>query len=185
MGQHKLLLPWNNDRVIDHVLQAWTSCRVSQTVVVIRNDDPLLVEACRNWPVTICSLDADTEDMKTSIQYGLSFVKQTWQPADTDHCLFAPADLPRLTSEVIDLVIDSANGSEQIVAPYVAERRRHPVSFPWNTTRAVFELGPDEGLNAILDRSEIKRVELDRKFLIDDIDTRADYLREIELARIR
>ena len=29
MGQHKLMLPWHDARIIDRVLQAWTSSRVS------------------------------------------------------------------------------------------------------------------------------------------------------------
>ena len=178
MGDHKLLLPWQDGRVIDRVLKAWTSSLVSRTLVVIRKDDEMLHDACRSWPVTTLLLECDTPDMKASIQQGLSYVERVWGPSDMDYCLIAPADLPRLTSRVIDLVVDASKGAKQVVAPYFGDQRGHPVSIPWNMTRAIHDLKPDEGLNDLIERCDLNPVELDRRLRIRDIDTPADYERE-------
>lgn len=178
MGEHKLLLPWDGVRVIDKLLQAWTSSRVSRTLVIVRKEDKSLYKACCTWPVTVLQLESATPDMKASVQQGLSHIENCWEPSDTDYCLIAPADLPRLSNDVINLVIDASVGSKQIVAPYFGDQRGHPVSFPWKMTKAIFDLGPDEGLNALIERSDVRSVMIDNKSRIQDIDTPADYQRE-------
>lgn len=178
MGDHKLMLPWHDNRVIDKVLNAWTSSRVSRTLMIVRKQDKLLRDACRSWPVTVLPLEFETSDMKASIQQGLSYIENYWAPSAKDYCLIAPADLPRLTAHVINIVIDASVGSKRIVAPYFGDRRGHPVAFPWKITKAIFDLLPDEGLDALIERSDVKQLLLDSKWRIQDIDTPADYQRE-------
>ena len=105
-AQHKLLLPWNNSTVIDQVLSAWTQSRTTRVIVIVRQNDVALQEACRRWPtVNLVIPEHDPEDMKRSIQHGLQHMAARFEPAESDRWLVAPADLPTLTSELIDCVI--------------------------------------------------------------------------------
>ena len=178
MGQHKLLMPWNAEKVIDVVLRAWTDSKVDQVVVVVREDDLKLIEACNPWPVEVLPLAEETLDMKATVQQGLKFIESNWTPESHDCCLIAPADLPKFSDSVINHVIDSCQGESRVVVPWYGEKQGHPICFPWNATPMIFELGPDEGLNALVTGFDTRRVDLDTHLRPRDIDTPEDYRRE-------
>ena len=118
--------------------------------------------------------------MKASIQLGLKHIKSNFAPVHSDHCLIAPADLPRLKTGVIDGVIGASKGNRQIVVPYFGEKSGHPVCFPWHQTDGIFELAINEGLNSLIDRTKYKRAQFSEEKRARDIDTPADYQREIQ-----
>ena len=150
MGQSKLLLPWGDHTIIDAVLRAWTTSQVDQVVVVIRCDDEDLRDACERWPVQIVATDQDPPDMKASIQIGLRHLSAV--ASDGDRCFIAPADLPMLTSELIDQIL--ANDSDKIVVPKFGDKSGHPALLPWRITRQIFELAADQGVNQIVNQHE-------------------------------
>jgi len=129
MGQPKLLLPWNGWTVLDQVLCAWTESLVENIVVVVRRDDEALQVACRRWPVHLVQPMDDPPDMKSSVLAGLTFLSEFWQPADEDRCFVAPADLPRLSAELIDQLLATNVPTEKIVVPQFEDRTGHPALF--------------------------------------------------------
>ena len=42
MGEPKLLLPWGNSTIIEHVVATWQASQVDELVVVVRADDKAL-----------------------------------------------------------------------------------------------------------------------------------------------
>ena len=181
MGTHKLLMPWNDGRVIDCVLQAWTSSCVDHTVMAVRSDDKLLIEAAQlHSSIQILALNTDTQDMKQTIQTGLEYIQSNWSPIETDRCLIAPADLPKLTHRLIDEVANAIES--KIVVPIYGNKTGHPSGFPWVKTREIFELNQNEGLDALIKRSPIKNISFDISLRPRDIDTPDDYTRERESA---
>lgn len=179
MAEPKLLLPWKKGTVIDAVLRAWTSSRVQEVVVVVRKDDQALQQACRNWPVHVIHPAVDPPDMKHSIECALRYVDDRFHPSPADCCFFAPADIPQLTSDIIDQMLTVMTGrpvSEPVVlVPTFGDRSGHPVLIPWTMTHAVFELADDEGLNALVERSRKESVRFPVARYFSDLDTPEEY----------
>ncbi len=152
MKRHKLLLPWKSSTVIEHVLAAWTSSRVSRVVVVARESDRELQVICRRAEVDLVLPDVDPPDMKISVQHALTHIQRKYDPAVSDAWMLAPADMPRISSTVVDQVLDAhgtgtlANDDRKIIVPTVRGQTGHPVLFPWPLHREVFSLGAEEGV---------------------------------------
>ena len=179
MGQPKLLMPWQGRRVIDSVLNAWTNSLATRVLVVLRNEDAELIQACRKWAVDIVPLKQPTADMKGSILAGLEQIANQCSPLYTDQILIAPADLPRISTELIDQVARSKS-SDKIVVPYFCEKRGHPIRIPWKLTQLIRTLGQSEGLNTLIESNPISRVKISPDLRPRDIDTPEDYHREIQ-----
>jgi CTP:molybdopterin cytidylyltransferase MocA len=179
MGGHsKLLLPLDGATVMDQVLRAWTESRADRVIVVLRQDDVELQAVCQRWtPVNIVIAKQDPEDMKRSIQLGLEWITRRFEPAGPDRWLVAPADLPTLRSWLIDRVIEASGQSDKIVVPRFGDSGGHPVSFPWSLVPEVFQLGPDQGINHLVERHCVDWLPLPASERPRDIDTPDDYSR--------
>ncbi len=175
MGQPKLLLPWRNWTLIDQVLQAWTLSQVDQIVVVVRSDDSPLQEACGRWPVHLVRTLETPQDMKASVCFGLSFLEQHWKPAADDRCFIAPADLPGLTCNIIDQLLQADADSSAIKVPQFGSRSGHPVLLPWSITEQIHRLPDDKGVNHVVDTNPQQIVEFQEQDYFSDVDTCQDY----------
>jgi molybdenum cofactor cytidylyltransferase len=177
-ARHKLLLPWNSATVIDHVLRAWTESRADRVVVIVRKGDLQLQEACRCWPnADLVIPNNDPHDMKRSIQLGLRHIAAVCEPAESDLWMVAPADLPTLTAELINRVIDASRDTDSVVVPRFGDRRGHPVSFPWSLVPDVFNLGAEQGINRLTADDSVQWLDLPADEHPDDVDTPEDYVR--------
>jgi molybdenum cofactor cytidylyltransferase len=178
MGRPKLLLPWGDVTLIEHVLAVWRGSRVERVVVVTRGDDADLADVCRRCGVDVAPAIPPPPDMRASVRHGLAYVAQTWRPAPADVWLVAPADLPGLTVETIDRVLAAHDPSRpEIIVPR-GERRGHPVLFPWGLADEVARLPEDCGINELLRRHAVREVRCEAAAGAgDDLDTPEDYER--------
>lgn len=177
-GPHKLLLPWQGRPVIAAVLDAWAASRVDRIWIVVREDDSELIAACRHHSrVEMLVPDADPPDMKASVQFALRRIETEIGTTERDRWLLAPADLPTLTSQLIDRVLQVGRRSNAIVAPRFGGRPGHPVSFPWRFFTEVFSLPSDRGINRLLRDHEPDWIDLPLDQRPADIDTPEDYRR--------
>lgn len=179
MGQPKLLLPWGTGKLIDHVLEAWTSSRVNHVVVVLRSDDPELSRACARWSVGIVQPEDPPGDMKASIRIGLRYLETQFQPTANDRCFIAPADLPTLTSKTIDRLIDAESDSSNIIAPRFGDRWGHPALLPWEMTSEIFQLADNHGVDRVVQRHKKTAVQFAAEEAITDVDTPDEYQRAL------
>lgn len=177
MGQSKLLLPWGDGLLIDQVLHAWTSSEVRQVFVIVRKDDLELAEACRRSGAQIIFPTSDPQDMKESVQCGLRVIAESFRPSEQDRCFVAPADLPTLTPQIIDRLIATEVDASTIVVPQFGEKQGHPALLPWQITREIFELGPDEGVDRVVKRHEKLAVAFAESERVMDVDTPEEYQR--------
>lgn len=179
MGRPKLLLPWRETTVIQHVLATWRASQVSRTVVVVRPDDDELATVCRNAGVDVVVPATAPSEMKVSIEHGLRHVERAYCPSDDDAWLLAPADIPGISNSTIDrlLLASAGNSSPAIVVPCHEGRRRHPVLFPWSMAREVSELTDGEGVNVLLQRHPVREIACPEAGTQDDLDTPDDYRR--------
>lgn len=175
---HKLLLTWNGASVIEHVLQAWSQSLAAAVIVVVRADHTALQAACRRWAgVDVVIPPRDPADMKQSIQWALRHAEEHYAPQPTDRWLVAPADLPTISSRLIDGVIAASRQTGAIVGPRFGDRRGHPVSFPWSLAPRVFQLAEDEGINRLLEEQVVDWLRLPGEEYLADLDTPDDYRR--------
>jgi len=167
MGQPKLLLPVGGQPLIWHTLTAWVRSNVSRIVVVVRPDDEALANCLREFEVQGSTFKAagrldvvippsPPPDMKASLQSALTHIQQQYSPIGEDAFLVAPADMPSLSTLIINRLLRWHSGDNAVIlAPTIAGRRGHPVLLPWPMASEVFALQSDEGLNAIIDRQQI------------------------------
>lgn len=180
MGTSKLLLPWPspirpNGLVIEQVIAAWTQSNVTETIIVIRKKDNSGVkETCEDLPVQIVLADEPT-DMKASIQAGLRYIMEHKNPSSNDSFLIAPADLPTLSTLLINSVLDCAANSSQIVVPIFGGKTGHPVLFPWRFSSNIFRLPTDAGVNQIVEKNKDSAILIPAEEHLHDIDTPKAY----------
>lgn len=176
--RNKLLLPFSGQAVIDHVLSAWTESLVQRVVVIARSDNAELQDACRRWPsIDLLVPEDPPQDMKRSIQLGLQHIADQCEPNDSDRWISAPADLPTLSTELINDLIQASQATDLIVAPRFGDRTGHPVSFPWSLVPDVFRLDENDGINKLMAAHPVKWIDLPAEEHPDDIDTPDDYAR--------
>jgi molybdenum cofactor cytidylyltransferase len=175
MGQPKLLLPWGDWTVIDQLLFAWLSSDVDQIVVVVREDDEDLKAACGHWPVHLVKPVDAPRDMKESVQIGMTFLENHWQPSKDDRCFIAPADLPGLTSDVINRLIETDAGTSTAVIPRFGDRQGHPILLPWPVLQQISDLSDAQGVNQIVDQNPQHVVAFSADEYFQDIDTPEEY----------
>ncbi len=183
MGQPKLLLPWRNSTIIEHVLAAWRASQVSRVLMVVHSADQQLADIGRNGGAIVIQPEIPPREMKVSVHLALEYLKEHFQPRTNDAWLVAPADLPGIRTDTIDRVISAYAASlgtttlaMHIWAPNRAGRRGHPVLFPWSLADQVERLATDEGINALLSRSPVESVDVE-SLGDDDLDTPEDYER--------
>ena len=178
MGRPKLLLGWRGATVIDTVLDAWLASRVDEVVVVVRPQDKALAARCQRPGVSVLVPPEAPAEMKISVQLAVAHLKQVRMPAATDAWLLAPADLPQLSEQLIDHVLAAYQPElPRIVVPQVQGRRGHPVLFPWRLVGELDQLGPDEGVSAVVKRHPPLQVDWGDDSGFQDLDTPEDYRR--------
>jgi CTP:molybdopterin cytidylyltransferase MocA len=176
MGTAKLLMPWGDGTVLDLVLAAWKVSRATATVVVTHPDDDAIFEIVQRHQAHAVVAASPPPDMKASVLIGLSYVRERFRPQSSDWWLLAPADMPKLSTEVIDEVILAAVAADEpIVVPTFSGARGHPVAFRWCLAEEVGQLDDHQGVNALLERHAVRSVEVLHEAILDDLDTPEDY----------
>lgn len=198
MGAPKLLLPWEQGdsrpgTVIESVLDAWRSSRVTALVVIVDARDGALIDVIRQVaarpsrtsgvprevPIELVIADPPPPEMKDSIRLGLDHIASGHDPANGDVWLLAPADMPTISPAVIDQLLSAAAANVgQVLSPTHAGRRGHPVLFPWRLAAEVALLGDHEGVNQLLKRHPVVEIPCGPDCLPGDIDTVEDYTRQ-------
>ena len=186
-GPNKLLLPWHNGSIIQTVLQTWMDSQVTQVMVVIRSDDTELsahldeIKRRFTWNrLRILRPRTAPPGMKESVCCALSDLESAVIPRNEDRWLLAPADVPGMSTVVIDEVINASDTSDQIVAATYGDHQSHPVSFPWSLAAAVKALSPKTGINSLMADREVQQVRFPDSVYPGDIDTPAEYESALE-----
>jgi molybdenum cofactor cytidylyltransferase len=192
MGEPKLLLPVAGQPLIARTLAAWERSRVDRIVVVVRPGDQALADAVRDVSkskvegraskVEVVIPEVSPADMKASVQAALKHIEREHAPSEADAFVVAPADMPTLSTAIIDRLIERhrAVPAPSIIVPTILEERGHPVLFSWTLAGEVFDLGANEGLNAIVDRYQptviaCEDLVADGEYPFADVDTREEY----------
>jgi molybdenum cofactor cytidylyltransferase len=178
MGRHKLLMPWGEATLIEQVLSAWMASHVDRAVVVVRPSDTRLREICGRVGAEVAVPHSDPAEMKHSVQVGLAHVERRFGPHPQDVWLLAPADMPGLSCDVINRLLDAHSVARpSIVAPALKGHRGHPVLFPWPLAAEVHALEETESIKTVVQRHSVEAISWHDPAILDDIDTPSDYRR--------
>ena len=180
MGRAKLLLPWGADTVIGSLLAVLRPPEIFAAVVIVRPDDAALAAAVRQGGADVCLPATPPADMRRSVELGLEYIRQRWQPASNEGWLLIPADHPLLEAAPLrELVARWNHGSERILAPTHAGRRGHPTFFRWSLAAEVAALPEGAGLNQLVraHAAEVGECPVASPAVLLDLDTPEDYQR--------
>ena len=176
MGQDKLLLPWGDVAVIESLLASWRASGVDEIVVVMRRDQTELQTLCSD--ATIVTPEVAPPEMKDSVLAALEHIREAFAPDDSDVWLLAPADMPKLDPAVVNQILTAHDpASPAIIVPTSDGKRGHPVLFPWAFASSVESLSKTEGVNALLERLPVRKLECSGASIHGDLDTPDDYER--------
>lgn len=180
MGVPKLLLPWQESTVIEHLIGTLTRPEIVAIVVVTRPDDHALQAALQRTSVIAVVPEHEPPDMRDSVELGIQAIRQRFTPSDHDGWLLIPADHPLLEPEVLDgLLTHWSRGDCDALIPKHGDRRGHPTLLRWTFAAQVEQLPRDVGINTLLRSSPnlVTEWPTDRESVLADLDTPEDYAR--------
>jgi molybdenum cofactor cytidylyltransferase len=177
MGQPKLVLPWGNKTVIEHVLDELMMAGVFPIVVVTGGSREKVGKILENYPVTLClNPDYQISEMLESLKIGLYGM-----PSEPDACLVVLGDQPQIKRENVELVLSEyQSGNHRLVIPSFHMKRGHP----WLVGREFWPIicgykNPQTLRNFLSDHASlIHYVNIDDRSILMDLDTPEDYIRE-------
>jgi len=186
MGRPKMLLPWGNVSVLEHVISVFARAGIEDILVVtgaVREQiEEAVVKYGKRYPVrSIHNRDYSHGEMMSSLQCGLhTLVPRTISRVEvvTTAALVGLGDQPQVQPGSVRLVWEAFIQTESpLVVPSFQMRRGHP----WLVARPLWaellEMHPPQSPRDFLNAhaSEIHYVNMDTPSILNDLDTPEDY----------
>lgn len=174
MGQPKMLLPWGNLTIVEHVVRIFLDAGLRDVLVVTGGAREQVEEILASYPVRqVPNPDYASGEMLSSLQCGLSAMRK-----DAQATLIGLGDQPQVQESTVRLICEAYRESpSRLVVPSFRMRRGHP----WLVARPLWEeilaLGSPESPRDFLNEHapEILYVNLDTPTILADLDTPEDY----------
>jgi molybdenum cofactor cytidylyltransferase len=181
MGRPKLLLPLGGRPVLECVITALRQAGVDQVLVVVGPHVRELAGVATQVGAHVCLLAEETPDMRATVERGLRWLEEQFQPRPEDAWLLCPADHPTLEPLVVRQLLEAQAGhpSCTIFIPSFGGRRGHPALIGWRHVAAMRELPAGVGLNVYLRQQApvTQEVTVAAEEILLDLDTPEDYTR--------
>lgn len=179
MGRPKLALPLGGRTVLECVIGALREAGVEHILVVVGPHVPELAELAETAGAEVLSLPEETAGMRETVEYGLRWLEECYQPRVGDCWLLIPGDHPALEPGVVRELLTSRalNQGYSIAIPTHDGRRGHPALIDWRHVAGIRTLPPRQGLNAYLRQhaAETLEVPVGSPAVLWDLDTPEDY----------
>lgn len=181
MGRPKLALPLGGRTILEHVVAALRQAEIEHILVVIGPHAAELASLAEPAGAYVCSLAKPTDGMRETVEHGLRWLEERFQPRPEDSWLLAPADHPALDASVVPQLESAyaAHPQSSIVIPTYHGRRGHPTLFAWRHVAAIRAYPAELGLNAYVREQVAQTLEVPVKSagVLWDMDTPEDYER--------
>ena len=179
MGQPKLLLPWGNMRVLEHVIAVFADAGIEDILVITggarEQIQGIILKCSENYPVRgVYNEDYQNGEMLSSIQSGL----RDLTTKAFDAAMIGLGDQPQVQASSVRAVRDAfLQTGNHLVVPSFQMRRGHP----WLVARPLWykllEMSmaqtPREFLNA--HAKDIHYVDTESASILKDLDTPEEY----------
>jgi molybdenum cofactor cytidylyltransferase len=174
MGQPKMLLPWGNSTVIEHVISTFLNAGVKDILVVTGGAREQVESAISQYPIRkIYNVDHAAGEMLSSIQCGLRQI-----PSQAQTALIGLGDQPQVQEKSVQLICQEYRDTKsRLIVPSFQRRRGHPWAVARPLWNEILELKPPESPRDFLNRhsDEIHYVSVDTPSVLADLDTPEDY----------
>jgi molybdenum cofactor cytidylyltransferase len=176
MGQPKMLLPWGEATIIEHVITTFRNAGIENILVVTGGAREQVEEAIRKHSVqAIYNPDSASGEMLSSLQHGLAAL-----PDRVGATLIGLGDQPQVQEGTVRLICQAyQEHKSQIVVPSFQMRRGHPwlvIRQLWNE---ILSMQPPQSPRDFLNNHarEIYYVNVNTPSILADLDTPEDYRR--------
>ncbi len=177
MKTPKMLLPFRGKTIIQTTIGNIVDSEINNILVVLGAFAGEILTVIEDMPVNHCINDKYSRGMLSSVQYGFRHL-----PSEYGAALVFPGDQPMIQACLINKVIASYHKSGRgIVVPVWQGRRGHPLLIDNKYRKEIELLDENVGLRALARRysRDVFEVVSDSPDIIKDIDTKEDYLNEI------
>jgi len=178
-AENKLLVQFGGEPMVARVVTEVISAGITPVVVVTGHEAPVVEDALADLAVTTVRCPDFAEGMSRSLRTGIAALED-----QVDGALVCLADMPWIRAEHVRAVTAAFDprGGRPICAPFVGERRGHPVLWPSADFPALKRLTGDQGARDLLDREadRVTRVVLADEAITWDVDTPRDLSRRTD-----
>jgi molybdenum cofactor cytidylyltransferase len=179
MGRPKLSLPLGDSTILAHVVNTLRQAEVEHVVVVVGRHVPELIPLAESSGAYVCPLAEETADMRTTVEHGLRWLEEHFQPHPDDGWLLVPADHPVLSPAVVrELALArQAHPDHSIFVPTHQGQRGHPLLLTWRHVESLRAYPADQGLNRYVRAHDAQTLEVEvaTSDILRDLDTPEDY----------
>src|SRR5262249_52902380 len=147
---NKLLLKTRGRTILEHVILGLIQGGVHHVVVIVGPRAKELVLIAREAKADVCALPHATPNMRATVEFGLNWIEQRFQPQPDDAWLITPADLPLIDSNVVRRLCEQfvSNTTRSIIIPTYQGKRGHPALFGWHEIGQIRAYPAEMGLNS-------------------------------------
>lgn len=181
MGSPKMLLPYNGRTVLGQVIENVLASGIRNPLVISGAERDEIKKVIIRYPVRHYFNDKYRSGMLSSVHCGFSSL-----PDDCRAVLIMPGDQPMIGQREIVRVIKAWKKSGRgIVMPSFNGKRGHPLLVDMKYRAEVLSLPEEEGLRALAERhpDDVLEAETDDPCVLRDIDTKEDYLNELNIIK--
>ena len=177
MKAPKMLLPFMGRTIIEKVIENVTSSDVDKTLVVLGAEHKAVLKVITGLSVTYCYNDKYKEGMLSSVICGFRSL-----PDDFEAVLVFQGDQPMIPAQAInELIIAYRKSGKGIVIPVFDKQRGHPLLIDRKYRDEIEKLNTEEGLRSLAEKfhSDVLDFDVNSPEILRDIDTKEDYLKEM------
>jgi molybdenum cofactor cytidylyltransferase len=170
---NKLLFEAGGAPLVRRAAEAALASRAAEVITVTGYEADLIIAALAGLDLRVIHNPGYQDGLSTSLKAGISAV-----PEGRTGALVLLADMPRISADIIDLLIRrfEDGGETDICAPVFERRRGHPVLWPRRFFPQLLGVSGDTGGRDLLkmNADEISAVEVDTADIHFDIDGPGD-----------
>ncbi len=179
MGRPKLSLPLGERTILEHVVAVLRQAEIEHILVVTAPHVSELTVLAAAAGCHICALAEPTLSMRDTVEHGLRWLEEHFQPRPEDRWLLIPADHPALDASIVPQ-LESAYAAQpqySIVVPKHNGRRGHPTLLAWKHVAAIRTFPAELGLNSYIRHHEAETLEVpvNSASVLWDMDMPEDY----------
>ena len=170
-GANKLLLPWQNQCVLQVVVERIREVGLGEVIVVTGHQRAEVEEKLSHYLVRLVHNPKFAEGMAASIRVGVEAA------VGEQGYLFALGDMPQIADKTMLKVVEALKSREAIAVPVSNGQRGHPVAIGSAYRDALLALTGDRGARAVLAKNAANVVEVpvEDEGIFVDVDTPESY----------
>ena len=184
MGQPKMLLPWGNVSILEHVIAVFSKAGIENILVVVgaaRVQMEKIINQCKVR--SVYNKDYANGEMLSSLQCGLRALALTPPPLSRGETgvvatLIGLGDQPQVEERSVRLICEMYQQTKStLIVPSFQMRRGHPWLIARPLWTELLEMKPPESPRDFLKRQsrKIQHVEVNTPSIFADVDTPEDY----------